>query len=51
MRRVRPTADATSPGGHQPVVTLGPVTIDPARRLASLHNAAIELTGREFDDR
>jgi DNA-binding response OmpR family regulator len=49
MRRVRPTADATSPGADQPVVTLGPVTIDPARRLASLDNAAIELTGREFD--
>jgi DNA-binding response OmpR family regulator len=25
------------------------VTIDPARRQASLDNAAIELTGREFD--
>jgi two-component system OmpR family response regulator/two-component system alkaline phosphatase synthesis response regulator PhoP len=49
MRRVRPAADATSPGADQPVVTLGPVTIDPARRLASLDNAAIELTGREFD--
>ena len=49
MRRVRPAADATSPGADHPVVTLGPVTIDPARRLASLDNAAIELTGREFD--
>jgi DNA-binding response OmpR family regulator len=49
MRRVRPAADATSPGADQPVVTLGPVTIDPARRVASLDNADIELTGREFD--
>ena len=49
MRRVRPSADATSPGADQPVVKLGPVTIDPARRVAAIDGGDIELTGREFD--
>jgi DNA-binding response OmpR family regulator len=49
MRRVRPTADATSPGSDQPVVQLGPVSVDPARRVASIEGKDIELTGREFD--
>jgi len=49
MRRVRPAGDATSPGADQPVVQLGPVTIDPARRVASIEGKDIELTGREFD--
>jgi len=49
MRRVRPVADATSSGADQPVVRLGPVSLDPARRTASRDGAEIELTGREFD--
>jgi len=49
MRRVRATTDATSPGADQPVVRLGPVTIDPARRVASIDGNDLELTGREFD--
>ena len=49
MRRVRPHAEATSPGADQPVVVLGPVTVDPARRTATLDGRAIETTGREFD--
>jgi DNA-binding response OmpR family regulator len=49
MRRARPTADATSPGSDQPVVQLGPVSADPARRVASIGGKDIELTGREFD--
>ena len=49
MRRVRATTDATSPGADQPVVRLGPVTIDPARRVASIEGLDLELTGREFD--
>ncbi len=49
MRRVRPTPDTPSPGADQPVVQLGPVTIDPARRVASIDGRDIELTGREFD--
>jgi len=49
MRRVRSPGDATSPGADQPVVQLGPVTIDPARRVASIDGKDIELTGREFD--
>ena len=49
MRRVRPTGDATSPGADQPVVRLGPVTLDPARRVASMDGSDLELTGREFD--
>ena len=49
MRRVRSGTDATAPGADQPVVTLGPVTIDPARRVAVIDGADIELTGREFD--
>ena len=49
MRRVRPTGDATSPGADLPVVQLGPVTIDPARRMASIDGKDLELTGREFD--
>jgi DNA-binding response OmpR family regulator len=49
MRRVRPAADATSSGADQPVVRLGPVSLDPARRTASRDRAEIELTGREFD--
>jgi len=48
MRRVRATTDATSPGADQPVVRLGPVTIDPARRVASVDGNDLELTGREF---
>ena len=49
MRRVRPLAEETSPGADQPVVSLGPVSIDPARRAATVDGRAIELTGREFD--
>ena len=49
MRRVRPASDITAPGADQPVVRLGPVTIDPARRVAAIEGADIELTGREFD--
>jgi DNA-binding response OmpR family regulator len=49
MRRVRPPGDATSPGADQPVVRLGPVSLDPARRVASLEGSDLELTGREFD--
>ena len=49
MRRVRSPADATSPGADQPVVQLGPVTIDPARRVAGIDGKDLELTGREFD--
>lgn len=49
VRRVRPQAQPTSPGADQPVVALGPVTIDPARRTASLEGRVVELTGREFD--
>ncbi len=49
MRRVRPAADTTSPGADQPVLQLGPVTIDPARRVAGIDGRDIELTGREFD--
>jgi DNA-binding response OmpR family regulator len=49
MRRVRPTGDATSPGADQPVVRLGPVTLDPARRVASMDGSDLELTPREFD--
>jgi DNA-binding response OmpR family regulator len=49
MRRGRPHADVTSPGGDQPVVAIGPVTIDPARRSANLDGRYLELTGREFD--
>jgi DNA-binding response OmpR family regulator len=49
MRRVRPTGDATAPGADQPVVQLGPVTLDPARRVASIDGSDLELTGREFD--
>jgi len=49
MRRVRATTEATSPGADQPVVRLGPVTIDPARRVASIEGLDLELTGREFD--
>ena len=49
MRRVRPVADATSSGAGQPVVRLGPVSLDPARRTASRDGGEIELTGREFD--
>jgi len=49
MRRVRPAAGSTTPGGGQPVVTLGPVSLDPARRSASREGRDIELTAREFD--
>jgi len=49
MRRVRPAGDATSPGADLPIVQLGPVTIDPARRVASIDGKDLELTGREFD--
>ncbi len=49
MRRVRATTEATSPGADQPVVRLGPVTLDPARRVAAIDGNDLELTGREFD--
>ncbi len=49
MRRVRQIGEATSPGADQPVVRLGPVTLDPARRVASIDSSDLELTGREFD--
>jgi DNA-binding response OmpR family regulator len=49
MRRTRPAPSSTAPGGDQPVVALGPVTLDPARRSASRDGQDIELTGREFD--
>ena len=49
MRRSRPAADLTAPGSDQPVVQLGPVTLDPARRAAVRSGQPIELTGREFD--
>ena len=49
MRRTRTAADSTTPGADQPVVTLGPVTLDPARRSATRDGRDIELTAREFD--
>ncbi len=49
VRRTRTIGDATSPGSDQPVARLGPVTIDPARRAASVDGRDIELTAREFD--
>ena len=49
LRRTRPAAGSTSPGGDLPVVTLGPVTLDPARRSATRESDDIELTAREFD--
>ena len=49
MRRGRPAIDITAPGGDQPVVELGPVALDPARRSALRDGEAIELTAREFD--
>jgi DNA-binding response OmpR family regulator len=48
MRRTRP-ADVNAPGADQPVVQLGPVVLDPARRSALRGGEAIELTAREFD--
>ena len=49
MRRTRPPADVNAPGADQPVVQLGPVVLDPARRSAMRDDDAIELTAREFD--
>ena len=42
-RRTRPT------GPHAPAVTVGPLTIEPARRQARLDGRDIELTAHEFD--
>ena len=36
-------------GPHAPAVTVGPLTIEPARRQARLDNHEIELTAHEFD--
>jgi two-component system OmpR family response regulator/two-component system alkaline phosphatase synthesis response regulator PhoP len=36
-------------GPHAPAVTVGPLTIEPARRQARLDNREIELTAHEFD--
>jgi DNA-binding response OmpR family regulator len=49
MRRARPAAGVNAPGADQPVVQLGPVVLDPARRSAMRDGAAIELTAREFE--
>ena len=50
MRRARPSAaDVTAPGADQPVVQLGPVALDPARRSAMRDGDAVDLTAREFD--
>jgi DNA-binding response OmpR family regulator len=49
LRRTRPAPGSASPGGDLPVVTLGRVTLDPARRSATRDAGDIELTAREFD--
>jgi DNA-binding response OmpR family regulator len=49
MRRTRPSGDLTAPGSDLPVVHLGPVMLDPARRAAVRDGQAIDLTAREFD--
>jgi DNA-binding response OmpR family regulator len=49
MRRARPAAGVNAPGADQPVVQLGRVVLDPARRSAMRDGAAIELTAREFE--
>ena len=49
MRRTRTAADSTTPAAGQPVVTLGRVSLDPARRSATRDGRDIELTAREFD--
>ena len=43
-RRMAPAAAA-----HEQAVTAGPLTVDPARRLARLDGRDIELTAHEFD--
>lgn len=49
MRRTRSPADLHAPGADHPIVQLGPVALDPARRSAMRDGGAIELTAREFD--
>ena len=49
LRRARPSPDVHAPGAGQPVVHLGPVVLDPARRSAVRHGDPVELTAREFD--
>jgi DNA-binding response OmpR family regulator len=44
LRRRRDAA-----GPHAPAVTVGPLTIEPARRQARVDNRDIELTAHEFD--
>lgn len=44
LRRRRPAA-----GPHAPAVVAGPLTIEPARRMAKVEGRDIELTAHEFD--
>ena len=46
LRRRRAAATMSA---HQPAVTAGGLTIDPARRLARVDNRDVELTAHEFD--
>ena len=47
LRRRRSTTSTAGP--HAPAVTVGALTIEPARRQARLENRDIELTAHEFD--
>ena len=49
LRRARAPGELRGGGSDLPVVRLGPIVVDPARRTAAVDGRDIELTAREFD--
>ena len=49
LRRPRASQLATTIANAKEIVTTGPLTLDPARRLARMNDLDIELTPHEFD--